>query len=45
MIVSKIYGGLARQMLQYATGEALALKNNTEPYLDKEWFKRHQIGF
>jgi len=39
MIVSKIYGGLAGQMLQYATGKALALKNNTELYLDTEWFK------
>jgi len=34
MIVSKICGGLARQMLQYATGKALALKNNSDLYLD-----------
>ena len=39
MIVSKIYGGLAGQMLQYATGKALAIKNNTDLYLDTEWFK------
>ncbi|WP_121352388.1 alpha-1,2-fucosyltransferase [Flavisolibacter nicotianae] len=39
MIVSKLYGGLAGQMLQYALGRNLSLKNQTELYLDLSWYK------
>lgn len=38
MIVSKIYGGLAGQMLQYALGRALSLKYKTKLCLDISWF-------
>jgi hypothetical protein len=34
MVTSKIIGGLGNQMFQYAVGKSLALKNNTELYLD-----------
>lgn len=40
MIVTKIYGGLAGQMLQYALGRKLSLKNKTKLFLDKSWYDR-----
>ena len=39
MIVAKIYGGLAGQMLQYSLGRALSLKHNVPLLLDLEWFQ------
>jgi hypothetical protein len=38
LIVSKIYGGLAGQMTQYAVGRHLSLINKTDLYLDLSWF-------
>lgn len=38
MIVTKIYGGLAGQMLQYSLGRALSLKHSAPLLLDIEWF-------
>ncbi len=40
MIVSKIYGGLAGQMLQYSIGRHLSIKNNTDLYLDTTWYNK-----
>jgi hypothetical protein len=42
MIVVKLYGGLAGQMLQYAVGRHLSIKNNTKLYLDLDWYKIKQ---
>lgn len=41
MIVSKIYGGLAGQMLQYALGKHLSLINDTDLFLDLSWYAYH----
>jgi hypothetical protein len=46
MIVSKVCGGLAGQMFQYALGRHLALKNNDKLYLDLSWYEReNNSGF
>lgn len=42
MIVSKIYGGLAGQMLQYAAGRHLSLKHGAPLYLDTIWYDYNQ---
>jgi hypothetical protein len=42
MIVSKICGGLAGQMLQYSTAKRISLKNNTELCLDLSWYKKNE---
>jgi len=45
MIIVRIIGGLGNQLFQYALGQSLALKNNTELRLDISEFKtykRHQ---
>lgn len=39
MVVAKIYGGLAGQMLQYSIGRTLSRKHNTSLYLDLSWYK------
>jgi hypothetical protein len=41
MIVVRIAGGLGNQMLQYALGKNLSLKNNSPLWLDLSWFKNH----
>jgi hypothetical protein len=38
MIIIKLMGGLGNQMFQYATAKNLALKHNTELYLDISWY-------
>jgi len=39
MIITKINGGLANQLFQYAAGRALAHHHQTELVLDLSWFK------
>lgn len=41
MIVVKIYGGLAGQMLQYSLGRHLSIKYKTDLYLDVSWYNEH----
>ena len=38
MIVVKVFGGLGNQMFQYALGKYLAIKNNSDLYLDLSWY-------
>ncbi|TXJ24991.1 MAG: alpha-1,2-fucosyltransferase [Chitinophagaceae bacterium] len=40
MVISKIYGGLAGQMLQYAIGRHLSIKYNTHLLIDTYWYKK-----
>ncbi len=42
MIVVKIYGGLAGQMLQYSVGRHLSIINKTSLYLDLEWYENKE---
>lgn len=44
MIISNISGGLGNQMFQYATGRALALKNNTTLKLDISSYMNDKFG-
>lgn len=39
MITMMICGGLGNQMFQYACGKALAIRNNTELFLDLSWYE------
>lgn len=43
MIVSRIKGGLGNQIFQYAIGKRLALKHNTEHYLDLTLMKDYNL--
>lgn len=43
MIIVQLMGGHSNQMFEYAAARKLALKHNTELYLDLEWFK-HMEG-
>ncbi|MEI6949509.1 alpha-1,2-fucosyltransferase [Paraflavisolibacter sp. H34] len=38
MIVTKVYGGLAGQMIQYAVGKQISTKYGAPLYLDTSWF-------
>lgn len=47
MIVTKLVGGLGNQMFQYAAGRALALRHDTEVFVDRRAFgdyKLHAYG-
>lgn len=43
MVISRIIGGLGNQMFQYASGRALAIRLNTELYLDISDFKNYKL--
>lgn len=43
MVISNVSGGLGNQMFQYATGRALAVRRETQLYLDVSSFQRHSI--
>ena len=38
MIVSKLQGGLANQIFQWACGKSLSVTHNTELYLDTSFY-------
>ncbi len=42
MITMRICGGLGNQMFQYACGKALAIRNNTELFLDLSWYEESE---
>ena len=43
MIVSRIKGGLGNQMLQYAVGRSLTIKNKLEPlWIDLSWYHHNK---
>ncbi|MGN6800607.1 MAG: alpha-1,2-fucosyltransferase [Ginsengibacter sp.] len=43
MITVKLSGGLGNQLFQYATGRALAYRNNSELYLDISGFSKDKL--
>lgn len=42
MIISKLQGGLANQIFQWAYGKSLSTKNNTDLYLDTSFYNNQQ---
>lgn len=44
MIITKLQGGLANQLFQWAYGESLSLKYNTPLYIDNSFYMGHQFG-
>ena len=41
MICVKLKGGLGNQLFSYATARRLALKHDTELWLDLSWYEKH----
>src|SRR5574343_329897 len=44
MIIVRLKGGLGNQMFQYALGRVLAIKNNTELFIDKSYLESNLFG-
>lgn len=44
MIITKLQGGLANQLFQFAYGKSLSLKYNTPLYIDNSFYMSHQFG-
>jgi hypothetical protein len=43
MIITKLQGGLANQLFQYAYGRHLSNKYNVELYTDLSFYSQHQM--